>query len=209
MEMLLLQCLCIRNDLQEAKASLQEKGLLPSIAYIKIAFFAFHNLCDLERSIRSMYSQYSGLSEKFDAFKANAELFSYLRNKFAGHLTNDLVEKALEWKPELKMMLDKEYDPRMVSVFNLFFLETAINTYVDDQGQHKLFDSETDLVYPPDEKRFRETLQESIDDASEFLDALEHILRPQVRIPETREEQFKLFIKAGGTDFEYLRKGKR
>ena len=209
MERLLLQCLCIQNDLQEAKANVQEKGLLPSIAYIKIAFFAFHNLRDLERRIRSMYSQYRGLSEKFDSFKANAELFSYLRNKFAGHLTNDLVEKALEWKPELKMMLDKEYDPTIVAVYNLFFLETAINTYVDDQGRHKFFDSETDLLYPPDEKRFRETLLESIDDASEFLNALQQVLRPQVRIPETGEEQFELFIKAGGTDFEYLRKGKR
>ena len=209
MESLLLQCLCIRNDLQEAKEKIQEKGLRPSIAYIKIAFFAFHNLCDLEKSIRSMYSQYIGLSKKFNTFKANAELFSYLRNKFAGHLTNDLIEKALEWKPELKIMLDKEYDPMIVSVFNFFFLETAINTYVDDQGRHKLFDSETDLLYPPDEKRFRETLLKSINDASEFLEALEQVLRPQVSIPETIEEEFKLFINAGGTDFEYLRKGKR
>jgi hypothetical protein len=94
-------------------------------------------------------------------------------------------------------------------VFNLFFLETAINTYVDHQGRHKLFDSETDLVYPPDEKRFRETLLKSIDDASEFLQALEQIFRPLVSIPETREEQLKLFVRAGRTDFEYLRKGKR
>ena len=61
-----------------------------------------------------------------------------------------------------------------MAVYNLFFLETAINTYVDDQGRHKFFDSETDLLYPPDEKRFRETLLESIDDASEFLNALQH-----------------------------------
>ena len=81
------------------------------------------------------------------------------------------------------------HDSKIVSVFNLFFLETAINTYVDHQGRHKLFDSETDLLYPPDEKRFRETLLKSIDDASEFLQALEQILRPLVSIPETREEQ--------------------
>ena len=77
---------------------------------MKIVFFAFHNLCDFERHMRPMYSQHRGLSEKFDIFRENAEFFSYLRNKFAGHLTNDLVDKALEWKPELKMLLDKEYD---------------------------------------------------------------------------------------------------
>ncbi len=59
-------------------------------------------------------------------------MLSYLRNKFAAHLTNDLVDKALEWKPELKIMLDKVYDPKIVSIFNLFLLETAINTYVYD-----------------------------------------------------------------------------
>lgn len=209
MERLLLQCLCIRNDLQEAKANIQEKGLLSSIAEMKIAFFAFHDLCDLERHMRTMYSQHKGLSKKFDIFRANAEFSSYLRNKFAGHLTDDLVDKALEWKPELKMLLDKEYDSKLISVFNLFFLETAINTYVDNQGRHKLFDSETDLVYPPDEKRFRETLLKSIDDASDFLQALEQVLRPLVSIPKTQEEQLKLFARAGGTDFEYLRKGKR
>ena len=206
---LLLQCLCIRNDLQEARASVQAKGLIPSIAQMKIAFFAFHNLCELERSIRSMYAEYGGLSERFDTFEANAKFFSYLRNKFAAHLTDDLVDKALEWKPELKMMLAKEYDPKIISVLNLFFLETAINTYVDDQGRHRLFDSETDLLYPPDEKRFRETLLESIDNATGFLEALEQVLQPQVSMPETREEQLDLYIRAGGTDFKYLRKGKR
>ena len=52
MERLLLQCLCIRNDLQEPKANVQEKGLLPSIAFIKIAFFAFHNLCDVNGGVK-------------------------------------------------------------------------------------------------------------------------------------------------------------
>ena len=121
MERLLLQCLCIRNDLQQAKTNIREKGLLLSITEMKIAFFAFHNLCDLEKHMRAMYSQHNGLSAKFDIFRANADFFSYLRNKFAGHLTNDLIYKALEWKPELKMLLDKEYDPKIVSVFNLFF----------------------------------------------------------------------------------------
>lgn len=209
MERLLLQCLCIRHDLQEAKANVQEKGLLLSIAYIKSALFAFNNLCALERRIRYMYTQHRVLSEQFDTFKKNAELFSYLRNKFAGHLTNDLVEKALEWKPELKMMLDQEYEPTLVSAFHLFLLETAINTYVDVQGRHKLFDSETDLMYPPDEKRFRDTLLHSIDDASEFLLALEKILRPQTSLPETRERKFERFIKAGNANFEFLRKRKR
>jgi hypothetical protein len=33
-------------------------------------------------------------------------------------------------------------------------LETAINTYTDAKSGHKIFNSETDLNYPPDRMRF-------------------------------------------------------
>ncbi len=46
METLLLQCLFIRNDLEEAKSNILAKGLWLSIAHIKTAFLAFHNLCE-------------------------------------------------------------------------------------------------------------------------------------------------------------------
>ena len=138
------------------------------------------------------------------SLEANANLFSYLRNKFVGHLTDDLIEKALEWKPELTLTLDREYDPNIVLSYNIWILETAINTYVDDRGRHKVFDSETDLQYPPDETRFRDTLLGSIDHASDFLEAVEQALRPRMSTPKTVGEQMELFMKAGLTDFEYL-----
>lgn len=206
METLLLQCLFIRNDLEEAKSNILTKGLWLSIAHIKTAFLAFHNLCELERGIRPLYVEYRELSGKFRVFEANAKLFSYLRNKFVGHLTDDLVEKALEWKPELRLTLDKEYDPNIVLAYNCWILETAINTYVDDHGRHKVFNSETDLQYPPDEKRFRDTLLRSIDHASDFLKTVEQVLRPKISMPKTDSERMKLFMKAGLTDFEYLNK---
>ena len=65
MEKRLLQSLIIRNDLEEAKSEIEAKGLICSIAHIKTAFLAFHNLCELEKTIRSLYKDHRALSTKF------------------------------------------------------------------------------------------------------------------------------------------------
>lgn len=152
-------------------------------------------LCELEQRIRSMYSEHIGDLVTNSMPSGRTQDYSPTCATNSPHISRMTWSKVLEWKPELKMMLGEQYDPTMVSVFNFFFLETAINTYVDDQGRHKLFDSETDLIYPPDEKRFRETLLESIDHASEFLDALEKVWRPQVRIPETGDGSLSISLR--------------
>ena len=202
----LLQSLIIRNDLEEAKSEIEAKGIFLSIAHIKTAFFAFHNLCELEKTIRSMYKDHQELSAKFDAFRPQAEFFSYLRNKFAGHLTDDLIDKALEWQPALSITLNKDHDADLIRVYNFWVLETAINTYVDEPRKHKVFESETDLLFPPDKERFQETLLESIELASDFLSSVESILKSGVSLPTWEEDGIELSIKAGLTKFAYLTK---
>lgn len=206
MEKRLVQSLIIRNDLEEAKSEINRKGLILSIAHVKTAFLAFHNLCEFEKSIRAMYADHRQLSRSFDECRANAEFFSYLRNKFTGHITDDLIDKTLEWKPELPLTLDRDHDAGIILMYNYWLLETAINTYVDSEGNHKVFDSETDLMYPPDFKRFENTLTTTIDQATKFLSAVEAIFKPTVSSPASEEEKMELFMKAGLTDFAFLTK---
>ena len=206
MEKRLVQSLIIRNDLEETKSEINRKGLILSIAHVKTAFLAFHNLCEFEKSIRSMYADHRELSRLFCDCRANAEFFSYLRNKFTGHITDDLIDKALEWKPELPLTLDRDHDADIILMYNYWLLETAINTYVDSQGNHKVFDSETDLMYPPDFKRFEDTLITSIDQATTFLSAVEAIFKPTISSLASEEEKMELFMKAGLTDFSFLTK---
>ncbi|WP_306110518.1 MULTISPECIES: hypothetical protein [unclassified Roseovarius] len=153
-----------------------------------------------------MYADHRELSRLFDDCRANAEFFSYLRNKFTGHITDDLIEKTLEWKPELPLTLDRDHDAGIILMYNYWLLETAINTYVDSEGNHKIFDSETDLMYPPDFKRFESTLTTTIDQATKFLSAVEAIFKPTVSSPASEEEKIELFVKAGLTDFTFLTK---
>ena len=209
MEKCLLQSLIIRNDLEEAKSEIEAKGLIRSIAHIKTAFLAFQNLCELEKTIRSLYKDHRELSTKFDAFRPQAEFFSYLRNKSTGHLIDDLIDKAFEWHPILTLTLNKEYDAKLVLIYNFLVLETAINTYVDESGKHKVFESETDLAYPPDNERFQKTLLESIELASDFLSSVEGILKSGVSLPTSKEDEMELLMKASRTVFAYLTKSRR
>lgn len=206
MEKRLVQSLIIRNDLEEANSEINRKGLILSIAHVKTAFLAFHNLCEFEKSIRSMYVDHRELSMLFKNCRANAEFFSYLRNKFTGHITDDLIGKALEWKPELPLTLDRDHDAGIILIYNYWLLETAINTYVDSEGNHKVFDSETDFMYPPDFKRFESVLTTTIDQATKFLSAVEAILKLTISSPTSEEEKMELFKKAGITDFVFLTK---
>jgi hypothetical protein len=206
MEKRLVQSLIIRNDLEVTKSEINRKGLILSIAHVKTAFLAFHNLCEFEKSIRSMYADHRELSGLFDGCRANVEFFSYLRNKFTGHITDELIEKTLEWKPELPLTLDRDHDAGVILIYNYWLLETAINTYVDVEGNHRVFDGETDLMYPPDFKRFENTLTTTIDQATKFLSAVEAILKPNISLPASEEEKMKLFMKAGLTDFAFLTK---
>lgn len=205
----LVQSLIIRNDLEEAKSEITRKGLVLSIAHIKTAFLALYNLCEFERSIRTMYADHQELSALFDDCSANVKFFSYLRNKFTGHITDDLIDMTLVWKPELSLTLAQDQDAETILIYNYWVLETAINTYVDASGNHKIFDSETDLNYPPDWERFETTLLITIDQALNFLSAVEAIIKPTISQSTTEEEKMGLFAQAGRISFTYLTKRSR
>ncbi|TBX78052.1 hypothetical protein E0I74_15140 [Rhizobium laguerreae] len=206
MEAKLLKCLLIRNDLEEAAVEVRNKGLYLAIAHLKTAFIAFHNLSDFESAVRFLYKDHRELSAGYAGITKAVEFFSYLRNKFTGHLTDELLHKAIEWKPELVLTLDREHDASVVLIYNFWILETAINSYVDPNENHKIFDSETDFNYPPNKERFVETLLIALDGAVAFLKSVEAVLKTKVTVPENNLDLWK---KAGLTDFAYIKGKKR
>lgn len=204
MEVKLLKCLVIRNDLEEAAVEVRNKGLYLAIAHLKTAFVAFHNLSDFESGIRFLYKDERDLSAGYAGIARAVEFFSYLRNKFTGHLTNERLYKAIEWKPELLLTLKREHDASVILIYNFWILEAAINSYVDADGRHKMFDSETDLANPPNHERFIQTLLATLDGAVGFLRSVEAVLKAKVTVPE---DNLDLWKKAGLTDFAFI-KGK-
>ena len=71
-------------------------------------------------------------------------------------------------KPALRYIAARMDENEVVLLANLFLIETAINTYVDQDGKHKVFESETDLMYPPDWMRFVDFLEKTVRSLSDI-----------------------------------------
>lgn len=127
---------------------------LSGIVHLKAAFIALSNVADLEPTLRSTYKTHREPAELVKPLAKNLAFAKYLRNKFVGHIHPQLVAKAIERQPIFRHAPGRMDDPRFVLLVNLWQLETTINTYVEGNGAHKVFDTETDLIYPPDWERF-------------------------------------------------------
>ena len=196
-----------KADLSAADAAFVAKASLQSwLSALKLAFIALANVLDLANATRSLYQDAPEVSDQFRKIESGIHFARYLRNIFIGHHNDQLLDKALEWKPELRILVGAEESTS--GAIELFVLETAINTYVAEDGSHRAFDSDTDLMYPPDIQRFNHFLEQTIRGTISYLDALLIVLLKDYTTP-TFADAMPLFAKAASTDFGFVTKVKR
>ncbi len=198
----------LKADLKEIDQQLSENGFknMSSMLLVKQVLLTISNLVDFEITIRETYKEHRDLSEKYKAFEKNYKFAKYLRNKFIGHIKQELIQKSIEWKPELRYLLKNSDEGNTIFAFNLFILETAINTYVNPDGSHQLFDSETDLMYPPDFNRFLTYLSETVKSSIDYLHDLGQALGNSVEMLDPSDQKLEHWMAAGETKFEFIKK---
>jgi hypothetical protein len=204
----LIQGRIYQADLVAVDKHFSEIGItdMAGIVCLKNALLALANVCDFERTVRDTYKNHPELSVVVGEVKKNLDFAKYLRNKFVGHIHPELVDKAIEWKPELRYLASRLDDPKIMLVANLFLLETAINTYVDAQEKHKVFETETDLMYPPDWERFLGFLEITVRTGIRYLNHLCTTWTGEMEHPGPKEFDLELWLKAGKTKFAFLAK---
>jgi hypothetical protein len=90
---------------------------------------------------------------------------------------------------------------------NYAIIETAINTFVDGD-RHRIFESDTDLGYPPDLTRFLNFLGNTVHAGIAYCEALAAAAVRHAELPDFESRLIELAIKAGNTDFRFItRKG--
>ncbi len=196
----------IHGDLFAARARLGDQ-LDPSgewVLIVKQALVTLGNLADLEGALRPLYRNNLDFAGRVKSSSPDLHFAKYLRNVFGGHINEDLIGKAYEWRPELRMLPGIRELNGTVAL-NLFVLETAINTYVAEDGRHGMFSSETDLVYPPDNERFCAWLTGAMGAAIQICDALgeiTHTTIPPLEVPRGDEGEtppsIKMRLRLGG-----------
>ncbi|WP_373357902.1 hypothetical protein ACEN3H_13730 [Acinetobacter lactucae] len=199
----------LKADLIEVDRQLRNNGYthdMSTIILIKKTFVAISNLVDFERIIRNIYKNNNSLSTLYKISSKEFEFIQYLRNKYAGHIQPDLLTVAIQWKPEMRYLLNEIDKAESIYFYNICILETAINTYVDQDGRHKVFDSETDLSYPPDFKRFLIFLEKVISTAITYLNEIGKEISKDIEMLDPSQQNIEHWLAAGKTEFKYLKK---
>ena len=65
------------------------------------------NVADLELMCRALYKDHPAIAEIITPHRRNFEFAKYIRNIAVGHVNPALSQKALEWRPELNLVLMK------------------------------------------------------------------------------------------------------
>jgi len=204
----LLQAGVHRADLMTVDSHFSAIGIGDStgLVHLKAGLIALANVADFEASVGLTYMTHAEPSELIKPLRKKLEFAKYLRNKYVGHIHPELVGKAIEWQPMLRSAVRDLGDPKVALIVNLWLLEAAINTYVDKKGEHKIFSSETDLMYPPDWARFLEYLETTIRGCIGYLEKFTEVWSPQILPASTEAFDLELALKAGKTEFKFLTK---
>jgi hypothetical protein len=158
------------------------------------------NVIDLESICRALYKDHPAISEIITPHRRNFEFAKYIRNIAVGHVNPALSQKALEWRPELNLVLTKS-DAAAEAFLGYAVLETAINTFVDGE-RHRIFDSDTDLAYPPDLTRFLNFLGSTVHVGIAYCEAVAAAALQHANLPDFNEKWVS--AKAGLTDFAFI-----
>lgn len=192
-------------ELQAADAAMEASHEHPlRYVLIRSLLVAITNVADLELTARALYKAHPELGELATPHRKAFEFAKYLRNHTVGHLHPAVSAKAVEWRPELNEVL-KGQDINSLTFVAMAVLETAINTFVNETG-HRFFDTETDLVYPPDNTRFLNFLGATAHAAMAYVESLATVAAGAADLPDWQENLMALAKKAGGTTFKFITK---
>lgn len=125
---------------------------------------------------------------------------NHFRNKAIGHLDHTLLERAVQWHPSLFSTDHKDDEEFRIIEGHRAVIESSINSFIDEGGKQKIFETEIDLMYPPDHDLFYQYLWKVVTDSIEWLSNSLAILSAEIKY-HTRDEMGEIAAIAGQTEF--------
>ena len=125
---------------------------------------------------------------------------NHFRNRGIGHLDSTLLKRAVQWSPQLFYDSYKDNDAFKVIESQRTIIESCINSFIDKDGEQKIFGTEIDLMYPPNAEQFFTYLSKLVNDTLDWLSEALAILFDGID-HHTDEEIQELAAIAGQTSF--------
>lgn len=141
------------------------------------------------------------LSTKSRDLKKRLRFINHLRNKISGHIDETVLDKLVQWEPFIFNQGFKGNIEAQLLLTYKSLLESAINSYLDENSNQKIFKTEIDLVYPEDQTLFFNFVGKLNYDSVEFLADI--ITKLDKLINYWDESQLgNMATKAGKTNFK-------
>ncbi|WP_141374174.1 hypothetical protein [Pseudomonas aeruginosa] len=158
-------------SLSQKKEELQD--LINWLRHTISSFVTLKNLYDIAKT--SQISNDPKFCKKTRNLRKNLEFINHIRNKTAGHMDPHLVERAVQWTPEIFLASTETEDTAEALNHRIFYcykglLESAINSFLSKDKRQKIFNHEIDISYPPDQKEFYIFLKDIITISIEWID---------------------------------------
>lgn len=128
------------------------------------------------------------------------EFINHLRNKISGHLDPKLLERAVEWEPHIFAVEMSSKKEAQILLTYKTLLESGINSFIDNDSNQKVFETEIDLFYPPNRKLFFDYMGELNLNSIYYLGAIIDILENKIEF-WSNDKMLEMAYKAGMTDF--------
>jgi hypothetical protein len=161
-------------------------------------FVPLHNLKDAINKIRIKGD--SDFVSKTRKLRKDLEFISHIRNKGAGHIDQEILERAVQWHPHIFRDVTRENDDYLTYECYRAVIESGINSYICKDGIQKVFETEIDLLYPPNAKQFYSFLAELISISIEWIQETLEILKSEI-VYHTEEQVVEYAAIAAKTSF--------
>lgn len=161
-------------------------------------FLSLNNVRDAMNRINlNLSDEYSSLSR---SLKKKLAFANHFRNRAVGHLNEILLERSVQWSPQIFSLISKENEKFKIAEAHRVMIEACTNSFINHEGRQKIFNTEIDLMYPPDAELFFSHLQELVTQSLEWLKISAESILSSIKHHENDEIQ-ELAAIAAKTNF--------
>lgn len=198
-----LNLLILKDELQTLDSVLSQnikesKDLLTKFRATRSVFLVLNNVKDAADRVQIKASE--DFIKKTRNLKKKLIFANHFRNRGIGHLDGTLLNRAVQWSPQIFYESAKENELFRLIESHRAIIESCINSFIDTEGTQKVFGTEIDLMYPPNAKQFYSYLSEMVTEAISWLSDALTIFFEEID-HHTDEEIQELAAIAGQTNF--------